>query len=151
MEIHLVGQRRLGQLREALHQVEPRRPCAGERKHARVLDQEQVVLAQKVAKPIGVERALGDPPNERVLELRPPERPGRAVEPLAKRRQEPASASVSQNASSYACNRRAARLAATGESPACRPAVATASISPRSPLGGLAKKSKKPSATEGTS
>ena len=44
-----------------------------------------------MAKPIGVERALSDPPNERVLQLRPPERPGRAVEPLAKRRQEPAS------------------------------------------------------------
>ena len=67
VEVHLRPQGRVRELGEALHQLEPRR--AGERKHASVPDQEQILLAHVEAKPLGIERAVADSADEWVLVL----------------------------------------------------------------------------------
>jgi hypothetical protein len=79
----------------------------------------------------------------------PPRRPRRPHAAPRSAGHQSSAASVSQNISSYACSSRAARRARSGDSPAAKPSSTTATMRVSKPSGGVAKKSKKATASSG--
>ena len=84
MQVHLGAQGGVGDLGEAGHPLQSRRPGAGQGQQASVVDQEQVVLTHIEAKPVRIQGAVADPAHERVLLLGFPEIRGGPAELIAK-------------------------------------------------------------------
>src|SRR4051794_34577705 len=86
MELHLLAEDRLGEVGEAAHRRQVRRARRAEREHARVVDEEDVVLAHVAREALHGERPVGDPEHERVLVLGGPDRVGLAAQVRRERR-----------------------------------------------------------------
>lgn len=78
MQLELDRPRLERQLGETARHVRARRPGGRQREQPRVLEQEQIVLADVPPETLGIERTGGQPLHERVLELGAPERLGLA-------------------------------------------------------------------------